>query len=375
MKTRSIPLYLLILLVLLSLACSSGAPSAAPSEPAAAQTEPLTPATQTLDVQATINAALQATTQAQANLQATVGSAVSATVIAMPPTATPVPTVEVVELTEEELEALIDQAVNEAVAATTQATTATSQTTADDLLTYDEVQYVQVYVDTAEQAIYYAEELLQAYSQIYGELAYTTLAEVQQIEQELNTMAQSINALNSTLQEVNSTLQQGQTIALETINQLETAAQTASSNLAQTQEQVKNFHQLAGQDRDTRVNEVANIKPDQVPADLQSTIQEAFSFVDQVRGALDDNKFSRDELTKIAQLGANVSAGFSAHGGIKMQGLSGKLGEITNQLARGELPQARSGLGNFETSLGQRPAGGGFTPPSGPGNLPKPGRP
>lgn len=375
MKTRLIPLYLLILLVLLSLACSNAAPSAAPSEPAAAQTEPLIPATQTPDVQATVNAALQATTQAQSNLQATVGAAVSATVIALPPTATPVPTVEVVELTEEELEALIDQAVNEAVAATTQATAATTQTTADDSLTYDEIEYLEVYVYAAEQAIYYAEELLEAYSQVYGELAYTALAEVQQIEQELSSMAQSINSLNATLQEVNSTLQAGQAIAVETINQLETVAQTASDNLAQTQEHVKNFHQLAEQDRETRVNEVANIKPDQVPADLQSTIREAFSFVDQARGALDDQKFSRDELNKLAQLGANVSAGFSKHGGLKMQDMSGKLSEITNQLARGDLPQARSGLGNFETSLGQRPAGGGFIPPSGPGNLPKPNRP
>jgi len=375
MKNRLIPLYLLVLLVLLSLACSSGAPSVAPSEPAAVQTEPLVAPTQTPDVQATVNAAIQATAQAQSNLQATVGAAVSATVIAMPPTATPVPTVEVVELTEEELEALIDQAVNEAVAATAQATTATTQTTADDSLTYDEVEYMEVYVYAAEQAIYYAEELLEAYADVYGELAYLALEEVQQIEQELNAMAQSMNALNATLQEVNSTLQAGQAIAIETINQLETAAQAASANLAQTQEHIKNFHQFAEQDRETRVNEVANIKPDQVPADLQSTILEAFSFVDQVRGALDDNKFSRDELNKIAQLGANVSAGFSKHGGLKMQDMSGRLNEITHQLARGDLPQARSGLGNFETSLGQRPAGGGFTPPSGPGNLPKPKRP
>jgi hypothetical protein len=372
MRNKWIPTILICTLVVLSLACASGAPTSAPPS---APSE-ISPATSTPNVQATVDAALAATAQNQSNLQSTVGAAVASTVVALPPTATPIPPVEYVAMTEEEMEALIDEAVNEAVAATTQASTATTQTTSDDSLTYDEVQYVQVYVSAAEQAVYYAEELLAAYSQIYGDLAYAALAEVEQIEQELVYMADSIAALDSTLQEVNDTLQAGQAIAAETITQLETAAQTASSNLSQTQAQVQTWQDKTQQDRDNRINEISAIQPDHVPADLQATLQEAFSFVDQVRGALGDNKFSREELNGIAQLGANVSAGFNNHGGPKMQDMSGRLNEITMQLARGQLPQARSGVGNFETSLGQRPSGGGFTPPQGPGvQPPRPGRP
>lgn len=370
MKTKWTSLLVLSLLAALSLACANSAPAVESSA------TPV-PATSTPDVQATINSALEATSQAQANLQATVGAAVSATVIAMPPTATPIPPVEYVALTEEELEALIDEAVNEAVAATTQATTATTQTTNDDALTADEVDYLMVYALAAEQAIYYAEDLLQAYYSIYGDLAYAAIAEVEQLEQELAYMADSINALTTALQEINTTIQAGQQIAQETIDQLESAAQTASAHFSETQAQLQEFHQLTQQDRENRVNEILAIQPEVVPTDLQSTLLGAFSFVDQVKLALQDNQFSREELFQVAQLGANISAGFNAHGGPAVQGFSGKINEITLQLAKGQLPEARAGIGSFETSLGQRPAGnfqpGGLQP--GGGGLPKPGRP
>jgi hypothetical protein len=92
-----------------------------------------------------------------------------------------------------------------------------------------------------------------------------------------------------------------------------------------------------------------------VPTDLQSTLSEAFKFVDLVKNSLGDNKISRDEMNKIAQLAANLNAGFSAFGGRKFPGASGRINEIVGQLAHCQNRHAKDGLGNFELSLGQRP--------------------
>ena len=369
MNHKLIPVLVIALLVNMSIACGSSVAATAPAAPTA-----------TPDSQATINAAIAATSTAQVNLQATVDASVAATssaavptavntsvaaaTIAVPPTATPVPPVDAVTLSEEELQAMIDQAVEEAVAASTQASASTAQYTTDNDLTYDEVEAMYVYLYAAEQALAYADELIQAYYGVYGELAYETVDYLLQVEDDLEAIASSLETMSTAVEAAETALQQGAAIAAETVDQLSMAAQTVQSHLPETQTLEQNWSQNATIDRENRFNQLAQIQPDNVPTDLPSTIRDAFTFVDTVRGALDDNKLGRDELNLIAQLGANVSAGFNKHGGFKMQGLSGRTNEITGQLARGQLPQARNGLGSFETSLGQRPA-----------NLPKPSFP
>jgi hypothetical protein len=362
MKNKTIPTFILCMFVSLALACGNSAPTSAPTD--------------TPDVQATVDAAMAATSAAQANVQATVGSAVTATSVALPPTPTPGPTVEYVEMTEEELEALINQAVEDAVAATQEASTATAQATADDSLTYDEAETVDVYVYAAEQALAYADELIGAYYSLYGELATETVDLLLAVEGDLNDMAAAMYAITDVLATVEDDLAQDVAMTAEALLQLENAAQQASANLDQVQSQVQAWAQGVQVEREDRANAIASIQPDNVPADRLSTLQSAFSFVDQFHAALGDNKLSRDELNNIAQLGANVSAGLSQHGGLELQGLSSKLNEITQQLARGQVPQARKGIGNFEASLGQRPGGlpqpGSGLPQPG-GGLPKPG--
>lgn len=362
MKQKTIPTILISLLVLLALACSASAPS---EDPIA-----------TPDAQATVNFAIAATSTAQAGVQATIDGAMAATTTAMPPTATPGPTVEVVTLTEEELEALIDQAVEEAIASTNQASAATTQVVEDDTITQEEIEYIEAYVYGAEEAIAYAEELISMYYGIYGELAYETVELLLAIEDDLETMANSMVYLTEILVDVEQALVDGVELAAETIMQLEDAAQVVVSNLAETQSQLQDWVGKAQVERENRVNALSNLQPNQVPSSLPDTLREAFSFVDQVRGALSDDKFTLDELSSIAQLGANLSAGFSLHGGDKFQGFSGKVDGITLQLAQGQLPQARDGIGSFEASLGKRPEGllqpgGGLPKPS--GNLPQPG--
>lgn len=389
MSYNRILISLVALIILLSLACRSGASTAngeagtlptGTSQPAVmavtATPEAVVIVTNAADTQATIdaavvatsqsaiNAAVVATNQAAAAVQSTVSAMVVATVAAMPPTATPIPAVDMYSLSEEELEAMIEQAVDEAAAATTQASASTTQAAGDDALTAEEVQAMQIYVQGAEQAIAYAYSLVDTYSQIYGDLAVEAVDAVSQLEGELEQMSQSIDTLNDSLQQVNVTLQQGQALAQETIDQLEVAAQSAQQSMNEVSAQLTVFKEKFQASMDNRVREVGELKPDNIPVDLQSTLAGAFSFVDQVRAAMGDHKLDRGELTQLAQVSVNLSAGFQTHGGPKMQGLSGKLTEITQQLARGQHASVKRNLGEFERNLGQRPA-----------NLPQPGGP
>lgn len=359
MSKKSVPTLILSLLVILTIACRTSTPAA---EPSAMPTD-------TPDVQATIDAAMAATSTALAGVQATVDTAVSSTSEAMPPTPTPGPTVEYMEMTEEELEAMINQAVNEAVATTEQASTATSDATADETVTSEEAEVVEVYVAGAEEAIAYAEELIGVYYDLYGELAVETIELLLAAEDDLEEMATAMIEIAELLIAIEDDLSQGIALAEETVLQLENAAQQAVTNLAQVQSQVRSWAQNVQVERENRAAAIANIQPDNVPVDRLATLATGFQFVDQVRAALGDNKLSRDELNSIGQLSANLSAGLLAHGGAQFEGLSGKLSEITAQLARGQVPHARDGLGDFEASLGQRPEG---LPQPG-GGLPRPG--
>ena len=92
----------------------------------------------------------------------------------------------------------------------------------------------------------------------------------------------------------------------------------------------------------------------------------AFQYVDTVREGLVDGKITQLELTNIAQLGANAGTGLKTHGSPQLQELSRSIDTITAQLARGQVPQAKAGVGNLEAALGDRPS---------PPKPPKPSRP
>lgn len=347
------------------------------------RTAPASPPTQTPDTQATVNAAIAATASAEQSIQATIDAATAATAAAMPtqppsePEAeSPDSTVEYSTMTEEEMEALIDEAVTEATAATQQCSTAATDATADNTLTEEELAYVYDYYYLADEAIALAEELIYVYYDLYGELAYETIELLIAVEEDLSAMAESAEAIYVALEEASNTLDQGLDLAEETITKLNNAAQAASANVAEAQAQIQNLASTAQNERENRANEVLTLPPSQVPANRLETLQGAVDYLDLVRNSLADDKITFDELSVIAQLGANVTAGFQANGGPAFQGFSGSLNDITAQIARGQLPQARSGLGNFATSLGSIPGlpskpsgtlpGGGLTRPSRP---------
>ncbi len=341
---------------------------------AVAATAQVTP---TPDVEATVNAAVSATAQAQANVQATVDTAVQATTVAAP---TSTPSAEYVTMSEEELAALIDQAVAEASTSTQECSTAATQATADDTVTQGEVQTVEVYLANADEAIAYAEEVINAYNDLYGELATESLATLQAIEQDLAVMSGNTAAINDSLQEINTTLESGLTLAEDTINQLNSAAQAAQDSAQQAQQQAQGWAQNHQSEIENRAAQALSVKPNNIPPDVQAALASAFNYVDAIHGALGDNKITKTELMNIAQLGANTAAGFQTRGNLDLKQFSNSVNKITGQLARGQVPQAKSGLGNFEKSLGARPAGvpsapSGPSAPSRPSSPSKPSKP
>ena len=308
-----------------------------------------------------INTAIAGTQQSQALAQATVNANV---LTAMPATPTPGPTVEYVTLTEEELAALIDQAVNEAIAATENTSTAVTSTTSDDAVTTEDVAYVYDYYYYADYYVQYAEDLMAEYYVLYSDLATQMIGELDSIQTELNSLNQTLSSIDSSLQQINSTLQQGAEATQEAIAQLETAAQTAQTSAQALQSQAQDMMSVLQADQQSRVDAVAQLQPNSIPANQIEALQSAFQFIDAANGAMKDNKLSRDELMNLAQLGRNAQSGFQMFGGaggpngLDLSQFSGKFDEITNQFARGQIPQARGGVGNFESSLGNRPSGG-----------------
>lgn len=283
-----------------------------------------------------------------ATFQAAVNQAANATVQALPPTPTPGPQVDYYDLTEEELSALIDQSVNQALAASSQSTTATTQATSDGTVTSDEVYTTVTYVYDAQAEIEYAEELMTYYLDLYGDYASEALDTMQAMESDLNSVSQSLD-------EIASIMEQGAeaaTAALDQLNQAATQLQTKASD-AQTKaqgwvDQVKTGIQ-------DRQNQALSLAPTDIAGDRDGAIQQVYAYLDAVKQAMGDKKISFDELTQISQLASNAKASLQAHGGPGLQNLSSGIDGLTTQLARGEWPQARSGMDGFERSLPQRP--------------------
>ncbi|MDO9302254.1 MAG: hypothetical protein Q7T89_12765, partial [Anaerolineales bacterium] len=262
-----------------------------------------------------VNTAIAQTQQAQALAQATVNSTTLTAMPTTPDTPTPGATVEYVNLTEEELAALIGEAVAEAVAATEQATTAVTYTTTDDAMTSEEVVYVYDYYYYADYYVEYAEDLMAEYYTLYSDLATDMMTELGAIESELSQLNDTLTSIDSSLQEINSSLQQGLAVAEESIAQLESAAQQAQVNAQELQTQAQDMISVLQTEQQTRVDQLSQIQPNNIPTDKIAALQSAFEFVDFANTAMSDNKLSRDELNNLTQLGKNAQAGLQQFGG------------------------------------------------------------
>lgn len=378
-----------------------------------------------VEVQATVQAALSATQTAQANFDNAVKAAADATVNAsassatatpqtivvtatpqpgptivyiqttpLPPTATPVNTV---TLTEAELAALIDQAVAEAYAAALAAYTTTTASTQDDEVTTAESQAMTYYVQVSAQQVDEALALIDQYYAAYSDVAAETLATLQAIEDDLNQIAQSTAAMAQSLEEINQTLQQGLELAQSTIDELENAAQQAQTKATDAKAQAQNWYNSVKGQIETRGQNALNVQPNQIPNTAPEATQALLQYVETARSVLSKGKVSPQDIQQLAQQGANAKAGLQKFGGANTQDLSGRIDTVTRSVARGEMPQARQEFGGLEQSAksfqfsggagsikpgGNNPGGGinpgggggggGINPGGGGGGIPKP---
>ena len=353
-------------LLVAALGCGLGTPAEAPDTQATIDAAIAASSTAQANVEATVDAAVQATAAAGADTQATadvqVGTQATAeaetqataqaTNVAAP---TPTPAAEYVTLTEEEMAALIDQSVTEAVAAMETASAATADAVADSTLTAEEAEVMELYVMAAEEAIVIAEELINAYYGLYADLAYETLYLLEDIEDDLATMADYAVLMATTLEENSETIEQGLALAEETITQLQHTARLAYTVASEAHVRSQEWRTNLPSELEGRAANALAVPPNQVATDRLGALVSAFQYVDGTRGALSDNRITQSELANIAQLGANASASLEAHGGPQLQQRSGSIDGITQKIARGQWSQARTGLGDLERSLGSRP--------------------
>lgn len=317
------------------------------------------PAAPEVDTQATVEAAVAATDAAQVAMEATIEAAVQATDTAQieqqtsaPETpgdaaapATPISSQDYTAMSEEELVALINQAVAAAGQAAGQSAGAASEAVSDEAVTQEEAQTVELYIEGTDQAIAYAEELLAAYADLYGELATDAVDELEAVADSLAEIEENTAAMSDSLAEINESVESAE----QTVAEIEAAAQATLDKAGQLQGQSQAWvtqmqAKLTGQ---TAQIEAAT---GQIEA-----LKSALDFVTASQAALVDNQISPEELKHIAQLGASASAGLEGSGQPALQDLSGQVNEIIERLAGGDIAASQSQLAGLTAALGSMP--------------------
>jgi hypothetical protein len=304
------------------------------------------------DTQATIDAAIAATATTQADIDAQVEAAVEATVTAMPTVDDPA---DYGELSEEELALLIEGHVDDTMVAAEDLNTYTAETTSDGEITLEEAEDIDVYIADLEDAITETEELIYLYNDVYGELATETLYLLSEVEDDLQELAEVAVVMVELLIEVEEALAGGAEVAVEVIQQLDAAVVTVQEKLPELQAKRDAWMTGHQTEIETLILEFQNLVPAEVAGNRREALLSAFDYVDAVRSGLEDRQLNLTELRNIAQLGANAQAGLDQYGGPKLNDVSGNIGNITNQLARGQNSLALGGLGQLEGALGARP--------------------
>jgi DNA repair exonuclease SbcCD ATPase subunit len=319
--------------------------TAAPTvTPAPTEVPSITP-----DVNSTVNAAVSGTEAAKNAMQTTIDSSVAKTVTAIPPKPTPT-LMNISNVTEEEVSAMVEKEVDEAMQASAACAQTTTTATADDSLTAEELNEIEAAIYASEVAIDEANALAEQYLALYSDVSEEMVAVLQQMESELASVSQSTAEISATLDEINTTLQQGLTLAEDTINQLETQAAEIQSQAAEVKTKVDEWKNKVPQELDNRANQIVAIQPDQIATDRQGTVNQLSQYIGQLKTSVADGKISSAELLSIGKSGANTSASLKQFGDAG-SALAGKIDGLTRCFARGEMPQAMTGLKDIESNF------------------------
>ena len=355
---KRLTLFILVLLLLTACGDTQANESSVPTPlPLAEPAVPLT-----IDTDATVAAAIAATSTAAAVVDAAVAAAVAATSAAMPPPPSPTPfdTTEYVTLTEEELAALIDESVNAAIVATDSSADAAAMAAADDTVTPEEVEAIELYLDGAEGALAEAEALLALYTELYWELATVAVDELAAIEAELAALNENIMAMNAVLIDIANTLDAGLELAEAALDELEAAAAAAQTAAGELQVQAGGWAERVETAVAARTANLAALQAQEVAGNLPDTVAQVRSYVEGITAAFGDERISAAELQAVTQQGVNAIASLQANGGPQLESLATTIATLNSQLASGAFNQVRSGIGSLEGMIPELP--GGFRP-------------
>ena len=305
-------------------------------------------ATRTPNVHATVNASVDATATAQANYENEVEMAVQATVESLP-SPTPQPTVEEDEITEEELAEMIDEAVEDAMSAYEQTYYTTYDATGDGSISEDELYYMDYYMYAAEVALAYADDLIMLYYDMYGAYAYEAIEVMLEMEDELNAIAQS-------LADIDAIITQGAAYATQAIEELNEALEAAEVRQEALVELKDGWIESVQFGLDERTNTLLNLDITELATNREGTITLLHEYADSIKLGFEDGRISPDELFDIAQRGINAQGSIREVGGPALQRFSGDITSMTEQLSRGQWPQAQKSLPSFEMNLPERPS-------------------
>lgn len=250
-------------------------------------------------------------------------------------------------LSEEELAADIDQALTAAIAATAAAFASVNTAAVDKLVSPTEYDMAVAGVNTALGAIFAAESAIMAYSDLYGALSTSPQSELLIIEQGLQGIEAPLTSLNGTLALIGFSAQPQMTLTTETLQQIDSAAKQARAAVAVVQPKMQVWLMSVKANLDRRVGCIRATEPTAIADTTIGALQNANRFFASARSILADQKVTPNELVRVAVDSANAVASLKAVGGSELEKLANSIATMTNQLARGQLPQVQLTLSGF----------------------------
>jgi hypothetical protein len=177
-----------------------------------------------------------------------------------------------------------------------QTTSVTTQATSYGMVSDSEVETIDVYLASLEQAIAYVDQLIGVYYELYGDYATESITVLTEIEQDLEVIAQS-TAQTAAI------LEQGSQAASASIEQLNQAAQNASTTIGQIQAESQGWRQKVQAEIENRAAALQNLQPTEVTDSQIGALQQVYEYLDTLKAALTDKKISPNELTQIPNWG------------------------------------------------------------------------
>lgn len=232
-------------------------------------------------------------------------------------------------MTEEEMLIAIDEAVAEANAQSEAYVASTAEVTADGEVTQEEVATLEVYVYGAEEAIAEAEELVESYEEVYGEieseLATAAVTELETISAELNTISTELATMNDTLA-------QGLILAEDTVAGLQDSADSINTQIAQVQADVDGWV--------AEVNQ--NIDDGAYADEIEASIVQAEQYMQSAQDALADGTISAEELAQLSAASDQIIAELEAQDTTQAQIAANAVSEMASALEQGGGEQANA---------------------------------